>query len=82
MAIVGVLTSTGKHDNRYDDCITVKIAKLIDFVKTTHSHLVNVNVGYSVSQKNPPLRLCGNFTKALGNFSTKFQLPITRSYLR
>jgi len=37
---------------------------------------------YSVSQKNPPLRFCGNFSKIVGNFSIKFYVPITRSYLR
>jgi len=36
---------------------------------------------YSVSQKNPPLRTCGNFSKMVGNFSTKFYMPIMRSYL-
>jgi len=37
---------------------------------------------YSVSQKIPPtLRTCGNFSKMVGNFSTKFYMPITRSYL-
>ena len=37
---------------------------------------------YSVSQKKSPLRTCGNFSKTLGNFSTKFYMPIMRSYLR
>ena len=31
--------------------------------------------------KIPP-RYCGNFSKTVGNCSTKFYLPITRSYLR
>jgi len=37
---------------------------------------------YSVSQKKSPLRTCGNFSKTAGNFSTKFYVPIMRSYLR
>ena len=36
---------------------------------------------YSVSKKNPPLRTCGNFSKTAGNFSTKFYMPITHSYI-
>ena len=28
--------------------------------------------------KNPSLRFCGNFSKTVGNFSTKFYLPIMR----
>jgi len=36
----------------------------------------------SVSQKIPPLRTCGNFSETDGNFSTKFDVPITRSCLR
>jgi len=36
---------------------------------------------YSES-KNPPLRTCGNVSKTVGNFSTKFYVPITGSYLR
>jgi len=37
---------------------------------------------YSVSEKkSPPLRTCGNFSKTVGNFSTKFCMPIMRSYL-
>jgi len=40
---------------------------------------------YSLSKKNPPwraLRACGNFSKTVGNFLTKFYKPIMRSYLR
>ena len=37
---------------------------------------------YSVSQKKSSLRTCGNFSKTVWNFSTKFYVPITRSYLR
>jgi len=38
---------------------------------------------YSVSQKNPlPCELVAIFFKTVGNFSTKFYLPIRRSYLR
>ena len=37
---------------------------------------------YSVSQKNPPLMTCGNFSKTVENFSAKFYMPIVRSYLR
>jgi len=37
---------------------------------------------YSVSQKKSPLRTCGNFSKTECNFSTKFHMPIIRSYLR
>jgi len=52
-------------------------------------HVVAANTGkvggegrlYSVSQKNPPLRTCGNFSKTFGNFSTKFYVPIIRYYL-
>jgi len=37
---------------------------------------------HNVSQKNPPpLRICGNFSKTVGNFSTKFYVPIMCSYL-
>ena len=32
--------------------------------------------------KNPPLRTCDNFSKTVGKFSTKFYMPIMRSYLR
>jgi len=45
---------------------------------TWHSIILH----YSVSQKNPPLRTCGNFSKTVGNFSTKFYMPIMHSYLR
>ena len=31
--------------------------------------------------KNSPLRTCGNFSKTVGDFSTKFYLSIMRSYL-
>jgi len=36
-----------------------------------------------VSQKkiSPPPRTCGNFSKTVGNFSTKLYTPITHSYL-
>ena len=34
------------------------------------------------SKKSPTLRTCGNFSKTVGNFSTKFYTPITCSYLR
>ena len=37
---------------------------------------------YSVRQKNPAPRTCGNFSKTVRNFSTKFYVPIMRSYLR
>jgi len=37
---------------------------------------------YSVSQKNPPLWTCGSISKTAWNVSTKFYVPITRSYLR
>ena len=37
---------------------------------------------YSVSQKNPPLRTCGNISETAWNFSTKFCMPIMHSYLR
>ena len=37
---------------------------------------------YSVSQKKSPLKFFGNFSKAAGNFSTKFHTFIMRSYLR
>jgi len=33
-------------------------------------------------KKNPPPRTFGNFSKTVGNFSTKFYMPIMRSYLR
>ena len=36
---------------------------------------------YSVSQKIP-LRTCGNFSKNVRNFSTKFYTPIMYSYVR
>jgi len=32
--------------------------------------------------KKSPLRTCGNFSKTVGNFSTKFYIPIMCSYLR
>jgi len=32
--------------------------------------------------KKCPLRFCGNFSKTLGNFWTKFYVLITRSYIR
>jgi len=32
--------------------------------------------------KKSPLRTCGNFSKLVANFSTKFHMPITRSHLR
>jgi len=32
--------------------------------------------------KKSPLRFCGNFSKTVGSFSTKFYMSITRSYLR
>jgi len=37
---------------------------------------------YSVSQKNPPWELVAIFSKTVRNFSTKFNRPITRSYIR
>ena len=37
---------------------------------------------YTVWVKKIPLRTCGNFPKTVGNFSTKFYMPIMRSYLR
>jgi len=37
---------------------------------------------YSVSpKKSHSLTTCGNFSKTVGNFSTKFDMPITYSYL-
>ena len=38
-------------------------------------------VVHSVSQKKSPLRTCGKFPKTVRNFSTKFYVPIMRSYL-
>ena len=32
--------------------------------------------------KKSPLRFCGNFSKTVGNFSTKFYVPIVCSYPR
>jgi len=38
---------------------------------------------YSVSQKkNPPLRFSDIFSQMVGNFWSKFYVPIIRSYLR
>jgi len=36
---------------------------------------------YSVSQKNPPLWTCGNFSKTVGNFSTKFYDKLDYKFL-
>jgi len=38
--------------------------------------------GKCESKKIPPLRFCRNFSKTVGNFSTKLYTPIMRSYLR
>jgi len=37
---------------------------------------------YSVSQKNPPWGFLTFFPKMVGNFQSKFYMPIVRSYLR
>jgi len=42
----------------------------------------NLQIVYSVSQKNIRMRTCCNFSKTVGNFSAKFYMPIMRSYLR
>jgi len=38
--------------------------------------------GVQCESKKSPLRTCGNFSKTVGNCSTKFHMSITRSYLR
>jgi len=42
--------------------------------------LVNSDT-YSVSQKNPSLKFCGNFSKTVAKFLTKFYVSIMCSYL-
>jgi len=46
------------------------------------AHPFRVYSAFTVWVKKSPLRTCGNFSKTVGNFSTKFYVPITRSYLR
>jgi len=48
----------------------------------THVEIHRESFVYSVSQKKSPQRFCGNFSKTVGNFSTKFYAPIVRSYPR
>ena len=52
-------------------------------------HTATIGESYSIfslylqcESKKSPLRTCGNFSKTVGNFSTKFYVPIMRSYLR
>jgi len=59
------------------DFLEIKIVK--EFLKSANIWRSYV---YSVSQKNPPLRICGNISKTAGNFSTKSYMPIVHSYLR
>jgi len=52
------------------------------YAKTFFRKIIKGHLLYSASPKNPPLRTCNNFSKTVGNFSTKFYMPIMRSYLR
>jgi len=44
-------------------------------------HVGKSSIVYTVSQ-NPPPRFSGNFSKTVGNFQSKYYMPIVRSYLR
>ena len=46
------------------------------------SKQVTYNAHIQCESKKSPLRTCGNFSKTIGNFSTKFYVPIRRSYIR
>ena len=48
----------------------------------THTFTVTFINTLQCESKKSPLRTCGNFSKTVGSFSTKFYTPITRSYLR
>jgi len=64
-------------DSKWDSSLWSTYARQTFADKRTSDNTV-----YSVSQKKSPLRTCGHFSKTDGNFSTKFYVPIVRSYLR
>ena len=67
---------TYKHANIHTDtcnCLTG--------LMSCHSHC-NIYVQCESEKNPPPLRPCDNFSKTVGNFSTKFYTTITRPYLR
>jgi len=57
-------------------------------ILATSFHFVKSNLTrsrsekYSVSQKKSPLKISGIFSQTVGNFLTKFYVPVIRSYLR
>jgi len=62
--------------NRRRERQTQLVASTLSLRKT----LTHADNGKPLVKKT--LRTCGHFSKTVGNFSTKFYVPITRSYLR
>jgi len=88
MKIVGPIISHAERikfehiAKNYTSRSTVSFQICHKSLKIMHLGSAAENGIYSVSQKKSPLRTCGNFSKRDGNFSTKFYMPIVRSYPR
>jgi len=71
-----------KENERRQKKRQLKLVRLFgDWFCWLRSRLIHCITLQCESEKNPPTT-CSNFSKTVGNFSTKFYMPIMRSYLR